>query len=432
MDFKVTYLDGGLGAMNDRSGFLSDSDFVLRCQRTRRYKSQIREVVTTCRPGSKRKSTAGLDAPGYSSFDDNASANMSANMVNAAHAVAATGYQNSVYPYPTDNINGLSSYAAAAAAAAMPQNLFTAIDPNSRPFLAPENFLHYSRHALGTYYPEYHHPAAQYPSNGFLDHMTATRTAHCFPSAYTTDSTNINIAKENSDKLYACQISSANESKFIGTDSVMNNGRNFPKSCCDSYINNNSCNLMNSTSNHIQPLLGESKLNEMSNHRNINLSATPNDCLNVIKHKPGLPIIPNSSPSKNDHSIEAISTTSTSSSSPSILSAFSTTNNIDSRQSVLMWGTSNFANRNKYGLSSADIKPSERVVSCKWNGSIANPKPLSPHPSVAHSPSSGKVPMTMPIAGYGTPGYGGADVSPIEVISIEAFIFEFCTFMILF
>lgn len=45
MDFKVTYLDGGLGAMTDRSGLLSDSDFVMRCQRSRRYKTQVRDHV---------------------------------------------------------------------------------------------------------------------------------------------------------------------------------------------------------------------------------------------------------------------------------------------------------------------------------------------------------------------------------------------------
>jgi hypothetical protein len=84
-----------------------------------------------------------------------------------------------------------------------------------------------------------------------------------------------------------------------------------------------------------------------------------------------------------------------------------------------MWGTSptgHFPGR-KYGLTHTppDIKPSERVVSCKWNGSIANPKPLPSHPSVAHSPSSGKVPMSMPvITGYGTSAYG-AEMSPIEV-----------------
>jgi hypothetical protein len=417
MDFKVTYLDGGLGAMTDRSGFLSDSDFVLRCQRSRRYKSQIRDVVTTCRTTGKRKITAGVESHGYSAFEDGSSVSV----VNAAAHAAVTataGYQNAgMYSY-ADNMNGLSSYAAAAAAAAMPQNLFTAaIDHNSRSFLAPENLFHYSRHALGTYYPEYHHNMAQYPTNGFLDHMTTTRTAHCFPSAYATDTSG--IVEKNTDKLYGCQL--ANESKFGVTESVNTNGRSLSKtSCCDSYMTTATtpCSLMSASATIHQPLLAETKIADMPTHRNFGLSTTPNDCLSVIKHKAGLPILTsNASPLRNDHnSIDANTTSSISTTSTSILSAFSTANNLDSRQSVLMWGTTpSFSGRTKYGLTPNDVKPNERVVSCKWNGSIANPKPLSPHPSVAHSPSSAKVPMSMPLTGYSTQAYSTTEVSPIEV-----------------
>ena len=424
MDFKVTYLDGGLGAMTDRSGFLSDSDFILRCQRTRRYKSQIRDVVTNCRSSGKRKLASVGDSHPYSAFEDGS--NVSAvNAATHAAAVSATAsYQNTpMYPYG-DNMNGLSSYAAAAAAAAMPQNIFSAaIDHNSRPFLAPENFLHYSRHALGPYYPDYH-PAAQYPSNGFLDHMSTSRTAHCFPGAYAPDAGA--IVKENSvsDKLYGCQM--ANESKFSMNEAVVNtNGRTLTKtSCCDSYMTSATtpCSLMSASTTIHQPLLADPKIADIPSHRNFGLSSAPNDCLSVIKHKTGLPLLTSNSMShRTDHnSIDTSNTTcaSTTTTSQSILSAFSSANNIDSRQSVLMWGTNhNFGARAKYGLA-ADIKPNERVVSCKWNGSIANPKPLSPHPSVAHSPSSAmsaKVPMSVPIAGYTAQTYNGTDVSPIEV-----------------
>ncbi|RWS29650.1 uncharacterized protein B4U80_00008, partial [Leptotrombidium deliense] len=189
MDFKVTYLDGGLGAMTDRSGLLSDSDFVLRCQRNRRYKSQIRDLITNCRSTSKRKTASAGEE--YSPFADTASANAAA-AVNAAHsAVSAVSASSVGYHHNTIDHH------------------------NSRPFLAPENFLHYSRHALGTYYPEYH-PAAQYPSNGFLEHMTSARTAHCFPSAYPT--TEAAIVKESTEKLYGCQISAESHAKYNGYD----------------------------------------------------------------------------------------------------------------------------------------------------------------------------------------------------------------------
>ncbi|KAI1278731.1 Aryl hydrocarbon receptor [Halotydeus destructor] len=250
MDFKVTYLDGGLGAMtasSDRSGLLSDSDFVLRCQRNRRYKSQIKELITSIRPPTKRKASSdsmvntadGYTIPYAGDFGGHTVVSPASVPVNYHHhqasgaspvtyhhqgpgsgggsgvvgavaggpsnpvnfhpheppsAAAPVSYYHhhhhqastkptAVYPYHSDhNMTGLSTYAAAAAAAAtMPQNLFTAaMDHNSRSLLAPENFLHYSRHAaaLGTYYPEYHPAAAQYPSaNGFLEHMTCN-TGH--------------------------------------------------------------------------------------------------------------------------------------------------------------------------------------------------------------------------------------------------------------
>lgn len=227
MDFKVTYLDGGLGAMTaDRSGLLSDSDFVLRCQRNRRYKSQIKDLITSCRPpttsnssvsssGKRKASSTELDyALPFDPTAGVAAASAAAAPVSAYHqpAQVSSYHQPSavpaVYPYNSSEhsaMSGLSTYAAAAAAAAsaMPQNLFTAaMDHNSRSLLAPENFLHYSRHAaaLGTYYPDYahHHTAAQYPSNGFLEHMSSARSSHHFYPA--TDS--VGLTKE--DKLYAC------------------------------------------------------------------------------------------------------------------------------------------------------------------------------------------------------------------------------------
>lgn len=226
MDFKVTYLDGGLGAMTaDRTGLLSDSDFVLRCQRNRRYKSQIKDLITNCRPatsggsttsgsssGGKRKASAS-EMDGYTlPFDPSVAGSAAAAPV-SYHQPATVP---AVYPYNTSDhsaLNGLSSYAAAAAAAsAMPQNLFTAaMDHNSRSLLAPENFLHYSRHAaaLGTYYPEYHHTAAQYPTNGFLEHMSTARSSHHFyPGADA-----VGLTKE--DKLYACaQLTADPTSKY--------------------------------------------------------------------------------------------------------------------------------------------------------------------------------------------------------------------------
>ncbi|XP_015926692.1 aryl hydrocarbon receptor isoform X2 [Parasteatoda tepidariorum] len=156
MDFKVTYLDSGLATMNDRSGMLSDSDFIMRCQRNRRYKSQIRDLLS-CR---KRKvpDTYIEDTP-----------------------------YNNMYTYSSTE-NGLSPYAT------VPQNIFTAAIDNSR-FLSAENFLHY-RH-LGGYYPDYSH---QYTSNGFLD-----------MARFSTYPDGSQFAKE--EKYYPCQLNGEQNNK---------------------------------------------------------------------------------------------------------------------------------------------------------------------------------------------------------------------------
>jgi hypothetical protein len=284
MDFKVTYLDGGLSASNitesrsSSTSLMNDSDFVMRCQRNRKYKSGSsgKDVTQSCgsvgsgssiasgptsRPSSavKRKASSSnhssltsLDTtsdPYSTAFSDPSSA-VHAAAAAAYHPHASSMYYNhhhppsAVYtPYnhhhhsDSHNMNGLSTYAAAAAAMQPPNflshlfpgsslkaatghvdssvsgrtdpassstglshlfpssslkshdiartpaenaaGLAAAIDhhhhSSTRSFLAPD-FLHYSRHALGTYYPEAYshhthslHPHSQYTTNGLLE-----------------------------------------------------------------------------------------------------------------------------------------------------------------------------------------------------------------------------------------------------------------------
>ncbi|XP_075553657.1 aryl hydrocarbon receptor spineless [Dermacentor variabilis] len=220
MDFKVTYLDAGLttssscsstssernsagsssvGGGGASSGTncnasaagevggapMSENDFILRCQRNRRYKSQIRDLLSRGKRSKGSSASKGPTPPppptAYSIEDYG---NMYATAAAAPYAAAAAA-------------------AAAAGDSGLPpgygvaQNLFL---DNSR-FLAPENFLHY-RHLSGYYAPEY----PQY-GNGFLD--PATR--------YTP------YQEQKDDKLYACQLD-----KY--------NGVQAPKaSCCDPY-----------------------------------------------------------------------------------------------------------------------------------------------------------------------------------------------------
>ena len=276
MDFKVTYLDGGLSASNmtesrsSSTSLMNDSDFVMRCQRNRKYKSSSsgREVTQSCgsvgsassiasgptsRPSSAVKRKA--SSSNHSSLDMTSDPYSTAFSDPAVHAAAAAAYHphassmyynhhhhppSAVYtPYnhhtDSHNMNGLSSYAAAAAAM-QPPNFLSHLFPGSslkaatghvdssgrtengssatglshlfpsssslkshdiartpaenaaglaaamdhhhsstRSFLAPD-FLHYSRHALGTYYPEAYthhphslHPHSQYTTNGLLE-----------------------------------------------------------------------------------------------------------------------------------------------------------------------------------------------------------------------------------------------------------------------
>ncbi|XP_053200542.1 uncharacterized protein LOC128385680 isoform X2 [Panonychus citri] len=521
MDFKVTYLDGGLGAINDRSGLLSDSDFVLRCQRNRRYKSQIRDLITNCRStptgtgtthisNSKRKSLTGNDesttvyTPPFTELcPPNAMSAAAAQAANAAaaaaahvahvavtaNAVASTyshhhphphhhhshhhhpgsgSVPSSVYPYSThahttDNMN------LSAAAYGMPQNLFTAaaIDHNSRSFLTTDPLFHYSRHALTTYYPDYH-SVAQYPTNGFLDHRSSStgRSASFDSSASTTPTMG-------ADKLYGCQLTPPSEIKYNGSESSSSNNNRSTigvKSCCDNYNNSgssSSSSLMGHHPHHhhhhhpgasapvavsgasIQPLLSaaspnENKLSELTNcHRHSSStsafsfglsgssssSAVNGDCISVTKHKNNsLPHNNNNSPPS--LSMETGSAPSTPSMSGSAFSSTSTNNQTNmssdqSRSSVLMWnrntcGTTTTTSSSPSSSSSPTINiNNNNVISCKWNGSISNVRPLSPHPSMTLSPNSGKVPMSMATYQHSASLYASTDINPIEGWSVE-------------
>ncbi|XP_050688691.1 uncharacterized protein LOC126981535 isoform X2 [Eriocheir sinensis] len=125
MDFKVSYLDPGL-----TQSYLCDSELpqLYASRMSRKYKTQLRDFLTTCR--SKRS---------YTNLSDTAYNNY-----------------NNVYgasPYATDN--GLY----------MQQNLgnLQSLYPTS--YLPADNLFHYRQ--LGSYYPDY--MTHGYVSNGYVD-----------------------------------------------------------------------------------------------------------------------------------------------------------------------------------------------------------------------------------------------------------------------
>ncbi|XP_076373377.1 uncharacterized protein LOC143258390 isoform X2 [Tachypleus tridentatus] len=286
MDFKVTYLDGGLGPVTDRNGLLTEGDTVLNCQKHRKYKSQKKELLT-CRK-KKLLNNSYLEDPGYPNM----------------------------YSYSTENMNGLSSYGSSTPS--MSQNFFTAID-NSR-FLTPENFLHY-RH----YYSDYTPHATQYsPSNGFLDVTSATRG--CFPQTYPD---NNHFSKDS--KFYPCQL---NTTKFNGDPASFMQQVGSKPSCCDGYPSADqssqirSC-LVSASGQDIRPILPTF---DRDHKLNFGLSPLPGsmtpDC--ILKSR----VTGVSNHTREPSQFLKEEKTYSDSSQPSIVSAFS----CDTRQSVLKWG----------------------------------------------------------------------------------------------
>ena len=164
MDFKVSYLDAGLN-----NSYFSDHDSTpitstpAPTPKARRYKTQLRDFLASCR--SKRKIAAG--AGDYSAQDPAAPVAATASsiqqMQQAAVAAAATTYTT---PYNC-NVYGGTTYAAPE------NNLYVHQQQNF--YHHPANFENryldstslFQYRTLGTYYPEYT-PAA-YVGNGFLD-----------------------------------------------------------------------------------------------------------------------------------------------------------------------------------------------------------------------------------------------------------------------
>ncbi|XP_042869389.1 nuclear receptor coactivator 1-like [Penaeus japonicus] len=125
MDFKVSYLDPGL-----TQSYLCDSELpqLYASRMSRKYKTQLRDFLTTCR--SKRS---------YTNLTD-------------------TAYNN------YNNVYGASAYSADNGLY-MQQNLGNLQSLYPASYLPADNLFHYRQ--LGTYYPEY--MTHGYVSNGYVD-----------------------------------------------------------------------------------------------------------------------------------------------------------------------------------------------------------------------------------------------------------------------
>ncbi|KAG8042062.1 hypothetical protein G9C98_000053 [Cotesia typhae] len=184
MDFKVSYLDAGL-----TNSYFSDNDSLtgpsmtptLPAQPTpqrvnRRYKTQLRDFLSTCR--SKRTKLANQSSSSPPSTPTVASVDYLAADTSAAAAVAAAySNLNTIYPTP---------YAPSAVAATSDPSLTTYIGHTGNyhqtlypasaldnRYLTTENLFQYR--PLGSYYPDYHSTTAY---NGFIDVSLPTYDTH--------------------------------------------------------------------------------------------------------------------------------------------------------------------------------------------------------------------------------------------------------------
>ncbi|XP_044574637.1 neuronal PAS domain-containing protein 2 isoform X3 [Cotesia glomerata] len=184
MDFKVSYLDAGL-----TNSYFSDNDSLtgpsmtptLPAQPTpqrvnRRYKTQLRDFLSTCR--SKRTKLANQSSSSPPSTPTVASVDYLAADTSAAAAVAAAySNLNTIYPTP---------YAPSAVAASSDPSLTTYIGHTGNyhqtlypasaldnRYLTTENLFQYR--PLGSYYPDYHSTTAY---NGFIDVSLPTYDTH--------------------------------------------------------------------------------------------------------------------------------------------------------------------------------------------------------------------------------------------------------------
>uniref|UniRef100_A0A0K8SC85 PAS domain-containing protein n=1 Tax=Lygus hesperus TaxID=30085 RepID=A0A0K8SC85_LYGHE len=195
MDFKVSYLDAGL-----TNSYFSDSELVCTGgsqsstsqpstpQRVnRRYKTQLRDFLSTCRTKRKLSSHAAVvptpEAAAEFIVPDPAAA--------VAAAYSNLNVYSGTYPTtaPPETYMGHTG------------NYHQSLYDNRFLTSGTENVFHQYR-PLTTYYPEYHSPGVPYVSNGFLE-MSPRSAATCLPTYEPSHSVHP-IGKSDCEKLYPC------------------------------------------------------------------------------------------------------------------------------------------------------------------------------------------------------------------------------------
>lgn len=225
MDFKVSYLDAGLtnSYFSDSEQLLSSSSNQYSSTSTpvpqtvtksptpqrvnRRYKTQLRDFLSTCR--TKRKLNSHHHQPAIAhptpttpTVDYIAGADPTA----AAAVAVAYSNLNTMYPtaYPTTGTSTDNSLSYMSHSGNFHQTLYD----NRLPYLTTTDNLFHQYRPLGNYYTDYHSAAAAtatpYVSNGFLE-----IPSRASPSSLPTyDTTAHHVVQDNKlnecDKIYSC------------------------------------------------------------------------------------------------------------------------------------------------------------------------------------------------------------------------------------
>lgn len=216
MDFKVSYLDAGLP-----NNYFSETDQILSSTSNttqhsmpttpsrvnRRYKTQLRDFLSTCR--TKRKlshnSASGQMTPPSTPSVTAAVVSPMPTVDYITPDCAAT-YNMYTTPYPTATPEHSLSYMSHSNFQHTLYPTPTALD--NRYLTSTENLFHQYR-PLSTYYSDYHHSPANTPyvSNGFLDMSSRSAVPTYDPSGSTSNHhtayrTTVMPVDE---KIYSCQ-----------------------------------------------------------------------------------------------------------------------------------------------------------------------------------------------------------------------------------
>lgn len=225
MDFKVSYLDAGLP-----NSYFAESDQLMSntppltphsipatpTRVNRRYKTQLRDFLSTCR--SKRK----ISQPNSSNNNTNTPITPTTN-TNSVSAPVMNPIPTVDYitTDPTAYNMYTTSYPAAATDHSLTymshsnfqHGLYTAPTALDNRYLTSTDNLFHQYRPLGTYYPEYHQ-TTPYVGNGFLE-MPSRATSCTMPTYDPNTAAGYQISSRIvDDKMYSCQQIDPSAAKY--------------------------------------------------------------------------------------------------------------------------------------------------------------------------------------------------------------------------